>query len=203
MKRFNRLHSLLVGAMLLASNLYGSVFLKNENIIDKRAVKQIELMGAELKQKTGINTHIVAIKSLGKIPLVKYEENLTKDFKSPYILLSIARDDKQVDIKASDDMLKRFDREGVLSPYPLNGTILPILADKKGEDKYSAAILNGYADIVDQVAQSYGIELVTSIGSANKTVINIIKVIFYSFAVITIGLIFYFKRKRRVGKEEV
>lgn len=190
----------MAGALFLlvfSTDAFSKVFLQNEGIVDKRAVNQIEIMGAELKQKTGISTYVVAIKSLDKVPLVKYEENLAKDLKSPFILLALSRDDHQVDIKASASVLDKFDKEGILSPYPLNGTILPILASKKGKDKYSAAILNGYADIVDQVASSYNFELKSSIGSANKTVINILKVIFYSFSVITIAIIFYYKRKRK------
>ncbi len=202
MKRLKSKYSLLVGAILLTCNAHSKVFIKNEDIVDKRAVKQIELMGAELKQKTGVNTYVLAIKSLHKVKLVTYEANITKDFKSPYILLSLARNDKQVDIKASADMLKRFDRDGVLSPYPLKGTILPILGDKKGEDKYSAAILNGYADIVDQIANSYNIKLNSSIGSANKSVILIVKMIFYFLATISLVMYVYFRKKRSNGREK-
>ncbi len=180
--------------------LEAQVFIKNENVIDERAVKVIEAIGKELKEKTGMNTYVLALQSIGKTPLVSVEQNLTKDFTDPYILLSIVIKEHQVDIQASDDALKRFDKKGVLSPYPLNGTILPILGSKDGEDKASAAILNGYADITDQVAASYGIELINSVGNANKNVFNLLKVIFYSFSAITIGLIIYYKRKRKRGK---
>ncbi len=203
MKRFGIVRSLIFGATLfgLSSNCLAGVFLKNEGIVDSRAVKQIELMGAELKQKTGVNTYVVAIKSLGKVRLVTYEENLAKDLKKPYILLALSKNDMQVDIKASADMLDKFDRAGVLSPYPLKGTILPILGDKKGKDKCSAALLNGFADIVDQVASSYSVKLDSSIGRANKNVILIIKAIFYFLAITSIVMVFYYKRKRKNATE--
>lgn len=181
---------------LITTNCSANIFIKNENIIDERAVKQIELIGKELKEKTGVNTYIIAINSLNKAPLITYEQNLSKTLTEPFILLSLVKEDKQVDIFCSKDMNDKFDKEAILSPYPLNGTILPILASKKGKDKYSAAILNGYADIADQVAESYDINLKTSIGSANKTVINIIKIIFYSLTIFTIIIIIYRKRKR-------
>lgn len=206
-KCYSKCVRFLAGTLFLfsfvSSACEASVFIKNENIIDKRAVEKIEIIGKELKDKTGITTHIVAIKSLNNTPLVVYEENLTKNFKPPYILLSISQQDHQVDIKASKDTLDKFDRDGILSPYPWDGTILPILASKKGNDKYSAAILNGYADIADQVASSYNIELKSSIGSSNKVVIGIIKVIFYALVVATIGLMIYFKRKKRRGREQI
>ncbi len=202
-RNISRCTRLLVGAfflLFLTSFLDADVFIKNEGIIDKRAVKKIETIGKELKNKTGINTHVVAIKTLNNIPMITYEKNLIKNLTSPYILLAIAIKEHQVDIQASKDVADKFDREGILSPYPWSGTILPILASKKGEDKPSAAILNGYADIADQVADSYGIELESSIGSSNKNVINIIKVIFYSFLVLTIGIMIYYRRKRKSGR---
>ncbi len=203
MKGFSIKRSLVIGATLLifSTNAFCEIFLKNDGIVDKRAVEQIELMGKELKQKTGVNTYVFVANSLGEISLLDYEKNLTKSLKIPYILLSLVKKKTEVDIKASEDMLDKFDREGVLSPFPLNGTILPILGSKKGKDKVSAAILNGYADIVDQVASSYSIKLDSSIGSANKTVVNIVRAIFYSLSIISIGLVFYFKRKKKLAKE--
>ncbi len=201
-KEFNKYTRYLTGVLffsLFFSNAHGLVFLKNDSIIDSRAVKQIEIMGQELKEKTGVNTYIAAIRSLKGVPIVTYEQNLTKQLKSPYMLLVLARDDTQVDIVSSDDLKNKFDRDGVLSPYPWNGTILPILASKKGEDKYSAAILNGYGDVVDQIADSYDVKLDSSIGNANKIVIGILKVIFYSFLFLSIGILIYRKRKR-VGR---
>lgn len=62
----------------------------------------------------------------------------------------------------------------MLSPYPGTGSILPILATNKG-DIYNAAILNGYGDMVDRLAQARGIELQHSIGNANRDTINILE----------------------------
>ncbi len=203
MKKIFKCTRLMASALFLlffSSPLCADIFIKNDNIIDKRAVAKIETIGKELYEKTGINTHVVAVANMGGMSLAEYEKELIKTLKNPYILLLITIKEHKVDIQASKEMLSKFDKDGVLSPYPLTGTILPILGAKKGKDKPSAAILNGYADIADQVAQSYGIKLESSIGSSNKTVINIIKVIFYSFSVITIGIIIYRRRKRKYGR---
>ncbi len=200
---FQKYAHFLVGVLffiIFSTTLSASVFLKNEGIVDKRAVEKMEIMGKELKEKTGVNTYVIAVKTFNGISIKQYEQNISKKLKQPFILLTLARDDMKVDIVHSGDMSKRFDKDGVLSPYPQSGTILPILASKKGNDKYSAALLNGYGDIVDQVSQSYGIKLKSSIGNANKTVINILKVIFYTLLLLSIGVIIYKKRKV-VGKQ--
>lgn len=199
MKRlYNKCTYFLIGAFFLGltTNCFGNVFLKNENIVDKRAVKRIEIMGKELKALTGISTYILAINSLQGNKIVLYEQNISKTLKKPYILLTLSKEDKQVDIISSDDVSDKFDKKGILSPYPWSGTILPILASKDAKDKYSAAILNGYGDIVDQIATSYDKKLNSSIGNANKSVIGILKFIFYAFCVISIGIVIYRKRKK-------
>ena len=61
---------------------------------------------------------------------------------------------------------------------PWRGTILPILSSKKG-DYFSAAMLNGYADLVEQIAQSKNIELKEAVGSSNKKTFGLLKIIFY------------------------
>lgn len=81
----------------------------------------------------------------------------------------------KVDIIGSKGALTLIDKEAVLSPYPGIGSILPILATNKG-DIYNAAILNGYGDMVDRLAQARGIELQHSIGNANRDTINILKI---------------------------
>lgn len=192
----------LMGAIFILSyisTLHASAIYKNENIIGQRVVDKINQIANELKQKTGVNAYVMAIKSTNGLALVSYEEQISQNFKEPFFLLSLVLKEHQVDIIASQDVMQRFDKNAVLSPYPASGTIIPILADKKGDDKYSAALLNGFGDISDQIANSYNVKLSTSIGSANKFVLNIIRVIFYGTIIFAIFFI-YFKRKKRNGK---
>ncbi len=92
----------------------------------------------------------------------------------------------------SKGALALIDKEAVLSPYPGTGSILPILATNKG-DIYNAAILNGYADIVDRVAKSLGLQLEHSIGNANRDTINILRILIYGF--ICFALLYYAQRR--------
>ena len=196
-KKHGRFLTVVFCLWLTSSFAFAQVILENENIIGERAAQKMEEMGRELQVKTGVRTHIVAISSLSGTPITIYEENLAKTLLPPYILLTLSKEDHQIDILASSDVVTRFDKESVLSPYPWSGTIIPLLTTKKGEDKYSAAMLNGYADIVEQVAHSYGVTLESGIGSANKNVLGLIRIGVYSSILLVIGTIIYRRVRKR------
>lgn len=186
-------------SLFFVSAIDAKVFLQNDGLVNDKAVEKIEQMGKELKDKTGVSTHIVVVKSLNNKFLVNLEKEYAKEFKNPYILLTLANNEHQVDIVSSKDVADKFDKSAILSPYPWSGTIIPILTAKKGNDKVSAAILNGYSDIVDQVSSSFNVTLDSSIGSTNREVIGFLRFIFYGFIVLAIGIVIYYKRKKRSG----
>lgn len=69
----------------------------------------------------------------------------------------------------------------MLSPMPWKGTIIPLLTNKKKEVGVSPALLNGYGDLVDQIASYRKITLESSIGNANKTTISVVRLLVYGF----------------------
>ncbi|WP_200762778.1 TPM domain-containing protein [Nitrosophilus alvini] len=166
---------------LLTGFLNASDFiLKNDNILPEKTVMKIDEMGKELQEKTGVSVYIVAVNHISGTNFKEYEENVSKSLKPPFILLTIALNDKKIDIISSDDVKSRFDKETVLSPLPWKGSILPLLTQEKGgKANVQAALLNGYADIVDQVSSSYGVELASSVGSDNRYVYDVLKLFFY------------------------
>jgi len=204
---------LAIQASLSAKYLY-----KDEVVFNQSFQNQVEILGAELYEKTGISLKLLMLKELPKDKnIVSYEKELINTFNEPTILLTFAEMDSQVDILASDTSLyKHFDKKQILSPIasPVQafvlalinmdfsdmtsgGTILPLLAQKAKKNqvvgKYSGSMFNGYADIAEQIAESKGVVLENAVGSANQTSILIVKVIFYGF--IIYGLILYAKRK--------
>ena len=119
------------------------------------------------------------------------EEELAKllETEKSSLILTFAETEQKVDIVASKELLELFDKEQILSPYPWTGTILPILGEKIKQDprhKYSVALFNGYADIVEQIAKNKNIVLENSVGDSNKYVLNIIRIIFYSIIIIAL-----------------
>jgi len=204
--------------LAIQTSLSAKYLYKDEVVFNQSFQNQVEILGAELYEKTGISLKLLMLKELPKDKnIVSYEKELINTFNEPTILLTFAEMDSQVDILASDTSLyKHFDKKQILSPIasPVQafvlalinmdfsdmtsgGTILPLLAQKAKKNqvvgKYSGSMFNGYADIAEQIAESKGVVLENAVGSANQTSILIVKVIFYGF--IIYGLILYAKRK--------
>ena len=216
--RFSRGLAALILALLFQTSLAAQYLYKDEVIFNPAFNTEVEKLGSELYQKTGISLRLVMLKELpNKMNIVEYEKELIKDFAEPTILLTFSEMNSKVDILASEPSLyEYFNKKQVLSPIssPVQafvvallsmdfsdmtsgGTILPLLAQKakKGEvlGKYSGSMFNGYADIAEQIAESKGIILENAVGSANQTSILAVKVLFYG--VIFYAIFMYIKRK--------
>ena len=215
----------LIFTIFSQTSLSAEYLYKDTVIFNPSFNKEVNKLGSELYEKTGISLRLVMLKELPSgSSIVEYEQELMKEFSSPTILLTFSEMDSKVDILAYPNSLyKHFDKKQILSPISspvqafviavLNldfsdmtsgGTILPLLAGKakKGEvlGKYSASMFNGYADIAEQVADSKGVVLENAVGSANQTSIFAVKVLFYGFVVYSIFLFtkrkLYARRKR-------
>ena len=104
---------------------------KDEVLLNLEFKNEINTLGAELYEKTGIALRIVMIKKLPEgMSIVAYEKETMKDFSEPTILLSFAEIDMKVDILANDPSLyKYFNRNQVLSPVssPVQAFIVSLL----------------------------------------------------------------------------
>jgi len=100
--------------ILLADNyLY-----KDEVLNNPKFSADVDKLGSELYEKTGIKLKLVCIKKFEPYKnILEYEKSIIGDFKEPTILLTFSELDKKVDIYVNDTSLyKYFDREQVLSP---------------------------------------------------------------------------------------
>ncbi len=198
------------GFILLASLLFTPLLLnakyviENQSILEEKTIKKIEEMASELHQKTKVNVYLSALSSLNGKKMIEYELETAKSLSKPYILLAFSLNDKKVDIISSESLKDKFNKEEVLSPYPWEGSIIPLLAFKAKQGQYEAGLLNGFADIVDRVASSYNVKLESSIGSANRFTIGIIRFIFYFIIVVSLLYLLYMKifKKGLFGKKE-
>ncbi|HIC10473.1 MAG TPA: 3-dehydroquinate dehydratase [Campylobacterales bacterium] len=187
------------------SSIWSSFILKDEVGLNPQFHQQVEEMGAELYQKSGIGVYMLILATTHGESLSIVGKRELEQLPKKSVLLSFAEQEKKVDILASSDEVYRlFDKEQILSPFPWSGTILPILGEKvKGDvrKKYSVALFNGYADIVEQIAENSNIQLEHAVGNANKYVINTLRLIFYSVIVLALGYILY--RRFRGAKKDV
>jgi uncharacterized membrane protein YgcG len=197
----NRLLAIAVLILTFSSSLLANIVIANDDIVGKLAVEKITLLGNELHQKTGVNVYLMAVEELGgKTMQAIVEENSFK-IVDPYALLFLAKADHQVNILTSQGVEKMFNKDKILSPYPWSGTILPLLAVKKeNADKYTAAMLNGYADIVEQIAAHHNIVLDEAVGNTNRSTMGILRLMFYGIMAWVGFKLIYRRIKHRASK---
>ena len=184
---------------LVPTFLNANEFVIHDGILDNRAAAKIEEMGQELYKKSGVKVFLTAKKSAEGEDIVVYEKRLSDTFSSPHVLLTLFLEEKKVDIYASLGLEKEFDKESMLSPLPWRGTIIPLLTEKKKVLDVTPALLNGYADIVDQIADYRKIKLESSIGSANKNTLGVVKFLVYGFVATLVILMLIRRRRKRAN----
>jgi len=182
---------------MYASMANASYIVVNDDIISQKVSQKVESLGNELFLKTKVSVYVAIPKSLEKIDIKKYGETLSKDLKEPFVLLTLAKNEQKVDIVNSKSLDDKFDKESTLSPFPWNGTMIPLLTVRKENDKYNAALLNGYADIVEQIALAHDITLEGAIGSTNKDIYHYVKILVYGFLIFVISRYLYNLIRRR------
>lgn len=179
---------------LSASSEY---FLVNNGLVGNKTTSKIDKIGAELHNKTDVSLFAIVDTTIGNKTVQEYINSYLKKPNDKYVVLLIITEDHIADIVYyPSELSKKFNKKKILSPFSFSGTILPILGDKKrGSDKYSAAILNGYADLSDQIAKSFDIELDNSFGNSNRNVLNVVRIFVYGFLVVAI-LIYLTRRMK-------
>lgn len=171
--------------------------LHHDGLIDQRAQDKIYQIGTEAKSKLAVNLHVFIKENNGinpkekretRITLMKqYEQNIIKDLKKPYVVLTIFVDQMHANVIISDSLKTIVDRDDVLDNY-----VIPLLASKDKNTlfaKSSAACLNGYAQMADSIANSQNIKLDSSIGSEGKTAGTIWRVFMYTL--VLVGILLY------------
>ena len=152
----------LVLTVFFQTTLNAEYLYKDEVIFNPAFSEQVEKLGLELYEKTGISLKLLMLRELpNDMGIVAYEKELLKEFSTPTILLTFSEMNSKVDIAVNDTSLyKYFDKKQVLSPVAspvqaftmalfysdsfsrfgdiassYGGTIIPLLAGKakKGE----------------------------------------------------------------------
>jgi len=141
----------LILTILFQTTLVAQYLYKDEVLSNLEFRDEINTLGAELYEKTGIALRIIMIKKLPVgVSIVEYEKEIMKDFNEPTILLSFSELDTQVDILASDASLyEYFDKKQILSPVssPVQAFIISIINAKdfdsfvEGLSNYGGTIL--------------------------------------------------------------
>jgi len=232
LKFFNRGLYALILTIFFQTTLFAEYLYKDEVIHNPSFNIEVEKLGKELYEKTGISLRLLMLKELPHdMTIVEYEKEILKEFNSPTILLTFSEMNAKVDILANDSSLyKYFNKKQVLSPVASlvqgymvavlyarswddfvemtqnsGGTILPLLAGKakKGE------LLGKYSGsmfngYVDIVEQIAESKNVHLDNSVGNANKNSILVVKLIFyGIIIFSLLMYLKRKYFVKKERI
>jgi len=184
---------------------HASFILHNEGILAEKAVPKIEEMTGELHQKTGIGVYLSMIDSLKGETITQYENKLAKGLEAPFVLISFARAEQQIDLVASADLEGKLDKDEVLDDY-----IIPLFVEHRKDltdtQQFSAGLFNGIAFITDSLADQAGIVLASSVGSGSKNFMDVLMIIIKIMLALTIIAYFvaYFRHKKaqKEGTEE-
>lgn len=174
-----------------------SFILNHDNLIDYRAIEKMNEIGQEVYTKTGAKIYLFVKQSYPindqmsmkeRFETIKtYEKEILNQVNDPYVLITMSLDQTHLNLFTSEEFNTIINKDEILNDY-----IIPLLASKDKNKllaKISAALLNGYAQIGDEIAKSQNITLESSIGSGGKTAGTIWKVFMY-FIIVT-GLIAY------------
>jgi len=94
-------------------------YLYKDEVINKIAfTEQVEILGKELYEKTGVSLRLMMLKKVPQgMNIAQYEIAMLKEFTEPTIVLVFSKEDKEIDLMANDDSLyKYFNKRQVLSP---------------------------------------------------------------------------------------
>ncbi|MGP1450185.1 MAG: TPM domain-containing protein [Wolinella sp.] len=198
------MHSLLYkawGIFLLLLLSHASLFATSHTYVnnqDSQLVKKSEifatLLANELYQKTGISLYLIALDSLKGQDVSTYKATLLPTLRQPYVLVLFAKQEKKIDIVASEESEKLFDKKDVYWNY-----IVPLIPKKDAElapPNISAMLLNGYVQIADSIALSLDVKLEHTFAPEDKGTRTFVRITLYAMLFILL-LLFLFRFTRR------
>ena len=177
--------ALLFTILLLTPTASFSNFIyEGDHIINDKTITKMKEIGDELYKKTGVTIALVTKKHLSKDSFLEIKNRYLKELKAPYVLWIFSKtymDRKDFGINKmfnSPDLDGKFDKNSLFSPF--RGSFTKLIVIKKSKsDPTSAAFLNGYADLTDMLAKSYGVTLKSSLGNESKNFMTVFRIIFY------------------------
>ena len=108
----------LILSFVVQSQLFAEYLYKDEVVNRQSFALEVEKLGSELFEKTGIALRLIMLKRLPQNQdVVSYEKELLATFADPTILLTFVEESSDIDIQVNDPSLyEYFNRKQVLSP---------------------------------------------------------------------------------------
>lgn len=168
--------------------------LDNDLLIPK-TVGKIELIGQELRQKTGINTYVVAKSDLEGSDYAAFRASLEKSIEDSHVVVVFILAQKKIDLFSSADLETSFEKNTVFWDYMMD--IMPKKEKDLTPQRISAVVLSGYDAMTTQLAQSRGVSLASSLPKDDAGTHTMVRMAMIAMLVILIGVLFYSWRRRK------
>lgn len=190
-----------IGLMLIPLFSQSYVLQNQGNILSPKSIGFIEQLSQELFEKTGVALYVAVADNLegngdAKEVRKEWKQNLLQSLSSPYGVIFLVKSHKKIDI-VLQPQIKGIDANEIITEY-----MVPILMQEKGlpNPKVSASILNGYAQLADEIAEHYHQSLQNNLivdksGSRNLVRYSIYLMLGIMFTII--ALIYVFGRKKK------
>ena len=221
----------LILTLFFSTSLGAQYLYKDEIIFNPLFNAEVEKLGLELYQKTGISLRLAMLKELPSgMSIVDYEKELMKDFSEPTILLTFSEMDSKVDILANPASLyEYFDKKQILSPVASSvqaftmalfysdgfssfkeiassygGTIIPLLAQKAKEGE----VLGKYSGSMFNGYADIAEQVASSKGVVLENAVgsanqnSIMVVKVLFYSFIIYGIFMYIKRKLYIKRQK-
>ncbi len=222
----------LILTLFFSTSLGAQYLYKDEIIFNPLFNAEVEKLGLELYQKTGISLRLIMLKELPSgMSIVDYEKELMKDFSEPTIVLTFSEMNSKVDILANPASLyEYFDKKQILSPVASSvqafvmalfysdsissfkeiatsygGTIIPLLAQKAKEGE----VLGKYSGSMFNGYADIAEQVASSKGVVLENAVgsanqnSIMVVKVLFYGFIVYGIFMYIKRKLYIKRQKI
>ncbi|MCX6075824.1 MAG: 3-dehydroquinate dehydratase [Campylobacterales bacterium] len=222
----------LILTLFFYTTLTAEYLYKDELILNPKFNAEVEKLGSELHDKTGISLRLLMLKELPHgTNIVEYEKELLKEFNEPTILLTFSELDSQVDILANDASLyEYFNKKQVLSPVAspvqafimavlysksfegfkemvtdADGTILPLLAGKAKEGEILGKYSGAMFNGYTDIAEQIAAskKIILENAAGNANKNSILLVKVLFYGFIIYAIFMYFKRRMYARRQKI
>lgn len=187
---------------LISAPLFSQNFvLQNQgDILNPKSIDFIQQLSSELSEKTGIALYVAVRDELvgenAKEARRAWKEEILSSLKAPYGVIFFVKSHKKIDI-VLNPQIKGIDSSEIITEY-----MVPILMQEKGlpNPKISASILNGYAQLADEIAESKKVSLENNLVVDKSGSKNLVRYSIYAMLAIMltiIALIYVFGRNKK------
>ncbi|WP_317372036.1 hypothetical protein [Helicobacter canis] len=183
----------------------GYVIGNTHGVLVSKTQELIQLLSAEIFQKTGIRVYVDIIDDIAIHPKYptkqarkEYQSIVYAQLQQPYVVVSLFVQERKFDLISSSG-LQAFLGAKVLDSVYFD-YMAPLIPEKEQDitpQRLSAILLNGYAEIADIIASQYAVKFEHNISTNEQGVRSFVRFIMYAMVLILLGLfaLAHFSRK--------